>query len=43
MAANSPVYGLTARSAKLLKEMADKHRQKLPALDRRTRRIGKKR
>ncbi len=35
-----PVYGLTARDAKLLKQMADKHRQRKPATDRRTRRIG---
>ncbi len=42
MASTEPVYGMTERTAKLVKEMADKHRQKLPATDRRTRRIGKR-
>ena len=34
------VYGLTASAAKILKEMADKHRQQLPAAGVRPRRIG---
>lgn len=34
-----PVYGLTGDSAKLLREMADKHRQRLPDAGRRTRRV----
>ena len=34
-----PTYGLTAGAAKVLQEMADKHRQRLPDTGRRTRRV----
>jgi hypothetical protein len=37
---NKPTYGLTAAAAKVAKEIADKHRQQLPATGRRIRRIG---
>lgn len=40
MADSKTVYGLTATAAKIVKEMADKYRQQLPASDRRTRRVG---
>ncbi len=35
-----PVFGLTAPAAKFLGEMADEHRQRLPAVGRRTRRVS---
>lgn len=35
-----PVFGLTADAAKLLQEMANKHRQRLPDVGRRVRRVG---
>lgn len=35
-----PVYGLTAGAAKVLQEMANKHRQRLPDAGRRPRRVG---
>lgn len=40
MADSKAVYGLTAAAARLVKEMADKHRQQLPAAGYRTRRTG---
>ena len=37
---SEPVYGLTAESARTLQDMANKHRQRLPDVGRRLRRIG---
>lgn len=37
---SEPVYGLTAESAKTLQDMANRHRQRLPDVGRRVRRIG---
>lgn len=37
---NEPVYGLTAEAAKVLQDMANEHRQRLPDVGRRTRRVA---
>lgn len=37
-----PVFGLTAGAAKVVRSMADTHRQRLPAVGRRTRRVWPK-